>query len=441
MSESDTPPHDESKLSFFRQSGWMIIATFVTGALMWAVHPLSKTIESSEYEVLGTMLRFIALMAIPAAAIQVILARHTSAAITKEEIRHLAAETRSILKYSTVLWLLGGIVIFLRLDALQTSFQISNTAVIWLTYATGLVQVWWAACIGIMQGRQNFQWFGIVQILNGVGRVSIAWLVVHSFQMQAAGIMSAAFIGLSLSAFSAAWQVRDLFRVERVEFSLAPWIKEILPLAVAMTTVQLMLSVDQIIVNSRFPEGKTGGYLAAVTLANALVIFTIPIAAVMFPKLVRNERLKSKSNILPLTLLTTLAIGAFGAICLTFLSDIAIGFGFNERFKPIAPLIPWFAWCILPLALNNVLVSHFIARAQFRVTTGLALIAVAYFITLLYTVKPVSVPDSLTTHAEFTAYLMPYFKKVVQTMGAFNLLLLAVAGSAYWLTRNTNSEN
>lgn len=441
MSEPDTPSHNESKLSFFRQSGWMMIATFITGALMWAVHPLSKTIDSSEYEVVGTMLRFIALMAIPAAAIQVILARHASAAITEEEIRDLAAEARSILQYSTVFWLLGGVILFLRQNAMQSSFQISNPAVIWVTYAAGLAQVWWAVFIGILQGRQNFQWFGIAQILNGAGRVGIAWLVVHSLEMQATGIMSAALVGLSLSAFSAGWQVRDLFQVERVKFSLAPWLKEILPLAMALTTVQLFLSVDQIIVNSRFPEGKTGGYLAAVTLANALVIFTIPIAAVMFPKLVRDERLKSKSNILPLTLLTTLAIGAFGAICLTFLSDIAIGLGFNERFKPIAPLIPWFAWCILPLALNNVLVSHFIARAQFRITTGLALIAVAYFITLLYTVKPVSVPDSLTTHAEFTAYLMPYFKKVVQTMGAFNLLLLAVAGSAYWLTRNTNSES
>ena len=436
MSEQEAPDQNESKLSFFRQSGWMIIATFITGALMWAVHPLSKFIEPSEYSIVGSMLRFVVLMAIPAAAIQVILARHASAAITDDETRHLAAEVRSILKYGSVLWGIGGMFVFLRQEQMLESLQLSNVAIIWVTYAAGLAQFWWAVFIGVLQGRQNFLWYGFAQILNGVGRVGIAWLVVLAMGMKSTGIMSGALIGIALSAAAAGWQVKDLFREERVPFEMAPWIREIFPLTVALTTVQIFMSVDQIIVNSRFPEGKTGGYLAAVTLANALVVFTIPIAAVMFPKLVRNERLKTKSNILPLTLLTTLAVGAFGAICLTFLSDIAIGLGFNKKFKPIAPLIPWFAWCILPLALNNVLVSHFIARAQFRVTTVLAIIAVAYFVTLLYTVKPATVPESLTEHAEFTAHLMPHFKKVVQTMGAFNLSLLAVAGGAYWFTRN-----
>jgi hypothetical protein len=122
----------------------------------------------------------------------------------------------------------------------------------------------------------------------------------------------------------------------------------------------------------------------------------------------------------------------FGALCLTFLAPIAIKLGFNEKFAAIAPLVPWFAWCILPLALSNVFIGHFIARGQFRVTSILVVVAVAYLFTLIETVAPVTIPvDTL----DEGAYLMPKFKQVVKTLGVFNLILLAVASTAYLVTR------
>jgi O-antigen/teichoic acid export membrane protein len=428
---------DDSKSSFFRQSGWMMIATFVTGVLMWGVHPLSKIIEPSEYEVMGTMLRFIVLMTIPVAAIQIIVARHASAAITEDEKAKLAAEARFILKAGTMIWLLGGIGVAAKLEWICVTWQVSNPAVVWVTYAGGLALFCWAVFIGILQGRQNFLWFGWAQIINGFGRVGIAWIVVVSLGMQATGIMSAAFVGFAASAASAGWQVRDIFREKSGKFDFLPWVKEFLPLALAGTTIQIFMSVDQMVVNSRFPEGKTGAYLAAVTLANALVIFTIPIALVMFPKVVRSNRLATKSDILPLTLLTTLGVGMFGALCLTFLAPIAIKLGFNEKFAAIAPLVPWFAWCILPLALSNVFIGHFIARGQFRVTSLLVIVAVAYLVTLIQTVAPVSIPADTLDEA---GYLMPQFKQVVQTLGVFNLILLAAASLAYMITREREAD-
>ncbi len=418
----------------------MMIATFVTGVLMWAVHPLSKFIAPAEYGLMGTMLRFIVLMTIPAAAIQIIVARHTSAAITSDEKKRLAAEARTILKLGTIVWMLGGGWVAIRQDWVIATWQVANPAIIWATYASGLALLWWAVFIGILQGRQNFLWFGWAQMISGIGRVGVAWLVVIALKMQATGIMSAAFFGIAVSALTAGWQVRDIFSEERVKFSIAPWVKEFVPLALAGTTVQIFMSVDQMVVNSRFPEGKIGAYTAVVTLANALVTFTIPIALVMFPKIVRSDRLSTKSNILPMTLLTTLAVGAFGAICLTVMAPLAIKLGFNARFGPIAPLVPWFAWCILPLALNNVFISHFIARGQFKVTSALVLVALGYLFTLINTVKPVVLPENMVDPIEVTAFLMPHFQSVVKTLGLFNLILLAAASIVYYATRNNESS-
>ena len=57
----------ESRASFFRQSGWLVIATFVSGVAMWAVHLFSKhpALASGEYGVFTTMLQLLYWMMIP----------------------------------------------------------------------------------------------------------------------------------------------------------------------------------------------------------------------------------------------------------------------------------------------------------------------------------------------------------------------------------------
>ena len=88
--------------------------------------------------------------------------------------------------------------------------------------------------------------------------------------------------------------------------------------------------------------------------------------------------------------------------------------------KPIywaaAPLVPWFTWCLLQLVLANVLLSNLLARERFAVVPWASLVAVGYGIALS-ALKP-----RLLHLGDLTA-----FRTVIQTLGGFSLLLLAVA--------------
>jgi len=68
--------------------------------------------------------------------------------------------------------------------------------------------------------------------------------------------------------------------------------------------------------------------------------------------------------------------------------------------------VPWFAWCMLPLALATVLLNSLMARSQFRAVPWLVLVAAGYGVTLYL------------RHESFV--------QVIQTLGGFGLLLLAV---------------
>ena len=190
---------------------------------------------------------------------------------------------------------------------------------------------------------------------------------------------------------------------------------------------QALLTADFLFIKNRFPDGSTAAYAAASTLTLALVAFTGPIAQVMFPKLVRAARLSTQSNALNLTLFTTAVVAGGGAIALTVLAPVAIRFGFSPKFIAIAPLLPWYAWCMVPLTLSNVLLGHLLAIGRYRAIGWLLLIAIAYLATLWFTVpSPAAGTD-----------MMPLFKQVVLTLGGFNLLLLlATAGFCHFAERD-----
>jgi O-antigen/teichoic acid export membrane protein len=241
-----------------------------------------------------------------------------------------------------------------------------------------------------------------------------------------AGIMFAAFAGLLCSALAVAWQSRDLWRTPATRARWRLLATDLVPVIVISVITQAFLTADFLFIKKRFPDGSTAAYAAASTLTLALVSFTGPIAQVMFPKLVRAARLSEKSNALSLTLLATAVVAGGGAIALSLLAPIAIRFGFSPKFVAIAPLLPWYAWSMIPMTLSNVLLGHLLAIGRDRALWWLLLVAVGYLAVLWQTVPSPSPGTDM----------MPMFKQVVLTLGGFNtLLLVATAGFCHFAER------
>src|ERR1035441_7496030 len=84
---------EKHHITFFRQSGWMMIASTASGALMYAVHPIAtRGMPPGEYGVFVTLLQVVAWMGIPAGGLQPVIAQQQAAAITDHQKQIVASE-------------------------------------------------------------------------------------------------------------------------------------------------------------------------------------------------------------------------------------------------------------------------------------------------------------------------------------------------------------
>jgi O-antigen/teichoic acid export membrane protein len=109
------------------------------------------------------------------------------------------------------------------------------------------------------------------------------------------------------------------------------------------------------------------------------------------------------------------------AVFCTVFPGLPLQLVYDKSYMVIKPLVPWFAWCMFLLTLANVLINNLLARERFRAIPWLVLVAAAYGLTLL----------ALAPHYVELDYLTA-FKRVVQILGAFSLLLLAVSAWFTW---------
>jgi O-antigen/teichoic acid export membrane protein len=423
----------ESKLTFFRQSGWMVSATTFAGVFMSAVHPIlqkpvpatgggavgdwlrasvNDPITASEYGVFYTLLLLLGWIGIPAAGLQTVFAQQAALAVDEAHERELKGSVRAVLLGATLLWLvLAGGVLLLQQQVLG-ALKLSDAAALWVTVFCGLLVLWQPVVTGVMQGRQDFLWLGWTAVLNAVGRCAAVLVLVRLLELHAMGALLAVLAGAAVVLGIGTWRIAGLFSGPRAPFAWRVWLARLVPLTVGLGVSTFMFAADQIIVKAKFTEAESGFYGAAGVVARAVVAFTGPLTVVLFPKIVRSAARSERTDVMFYALGATALLGAVAALGCTLLPELPIRILHNATYVSVAPLVPWFAWCILPLTLANVLISNLLARQRFAAVPWLVAVAVGYWVALnLF-------------HASFLS--------VVRTLGAFSLLLLAVAAWFTW---------
>ena len=401
-----------SKLTFFRQSGWLVFATVAGGVLMFAVHKAAGKMDKAEYGLFGTLLQALNLMTIVAMGLQTVVMRQTVAASTESQQREVNRAVRVLLGGTLAATLAVALGALVFQQDLLASLKISNPAALWLTVAWVLWVLWLFIFVGVMQGRQNFLWMGWCKILEGVLRLVAVGVIVLWLGGQAAGAATGVLIALAGTAAIGAWQTRAIWLGPGEPVRWGDWIRRVLPLIFGPGAVLFMMSLDMIVVRKFFPQEDTGYYAAAGMIGRAVMFLTAPMTAVMFPKIVASAARSEKSNAMMLALGATALLGAGAGLFCTFFPSLPLRVVFDPTYLKVAtPLVPWFGWCMLPLTLSTVLVNNLVAREIYRAVPWLWLVALGYGVALL----------------RFHGSLL----QVVQILGGFGLLLVAVA---LWFT-------
>jgi O-antigen/teichoic acid export membrane protein len=405
--DADQKTGPESAITFFRQSGWMVVATVLGGAFMYAVHKVAKEMPKSEYGVFGTLLQIINLMGIPAAGLQTVFAQQTASILTPEQRNQVRGTFRAVVKATFLLWLgaMGGA--FMLRHQILSTLQIAYPSALWITGLVGLTALWLPIILGLLQGSQNFTYLGWVTFINGVARFGAICVIILLLGGRSPGAMVAVLIGMCVAISLGFWQNLPFWKGPTAPIQWRAWLGGVIPLTLGLGAGVFMLGADMIFVQSLFDGEQTGFYAAAGMIGRALVFFTVPMTSVMFPKVVRSAARSEETKVVWQAMAATALMGGSAALGCTLFPWLPLRIVYDPSYLAVAPLVPWFTWCMLPLAMANLLISNLLARERYRVVPWLLVVVAGYGAAL-------SVFNSS-------------FLSVIRTLGVFNILLLAVA--------------
>ena len=407
----DHKPH----AAFFRQSGWLMIANIAAGFLSLGVHLLNKKISLAEYSIFGTMLMVTA--CIPTLPLQMVPAQQTAEALATNRERQLAGMIRLGWLWLTVLWALAALGVLAIQGRIMAQWSLTSAATLWVTLAAVLMNLWMPLFTGVLQGRQDFFWMGWAAIAGGAGRIVFGALLVLAFHCGATGMMFGAFAGLGAWSAIAIWRSRDLWLGAAQKFDGRSLLKRVLPLVLGFGACQFLFTTDTMFAKAFFSGDEMACYVAAGTLSRALLWLVLPLAAVMFPKIVHASAKSEKSNLAGLVLLGTGVLAVCGAAGLCLVGPVVVKIIYSSQYVALTTtLLPWYAGAMIPLALANVLANDLLARAKFGVVLPMVLVAAAYGFAL-----------------PFMLHKFPgHMEVALQTLGVFNLLLFAACGWFTW---------
>lgn len=419
----------EAKATFFKQSGWLVIATSLSGAFLIAVYPVLARLPSEELGIYVSLLRLFTLLGLAAAGLQIVMAQDAAAAVTDELKVHLARTVRSVAKGVLGLWLVILLVCAALQEQIVATFKITNAFAVWVTMGLVLAQLALPFVQGLLQGTQNFAWLGWSIMLNGLARfiaIAVAIILLKGYSTAA---LLGALVGMSAAVLAGYWPLRKLLAQSAGSFDWTDWLRRLVPLSAGVGAVLVVMNADMLFVQAHFAADQSKFYAAVAMVGVGLVTFTTPMASVMFPKLVSSVARGQRSDSFFLAMAGTALLGIFGALICTVLPWLPLRIlYFNKpEFWVSAQLVPWFMWCMLPVPVANVLVADLLAKRRFAVVPWLVAVAIGYCWTINSYLATVAKED------HFAA-----FKGVIQRLGIFALLLLAVAAFFSGLQARSN---
>jgi len=389
-----------------------MIANLVTGALMWGVHVVTgKTLTEAEY---GTVVKMFAVtILVPVLPLQTVFARETAAAMALGNTQALAGLIRKSMVAILGIWLAAlGVMLWFQ-SAILTDWKVADPAALWFLAVVVLGMMLLPLFFGALQGSQNFLWLGGSMMVNGAARLAFACLAVFLVVKSAAGVMAAVTLSVIIVLAMSMWQSRRLWTGPSAPFRWRELLPTMIPALIGFTACQFIFSADTIYVGAFFSAEETGFYAAAGTLSRALIWLVLPLATVMFPKLVQSAARSEKSNLLGLTLLSTLALAIVGAVGLVVFGPLAIKMVYLPSYLAVVTdILPWYAGAMIPLSVANVLVNNLLAKSDLRVVPWLAALAVGYGIAI-------------------NAW-HPSLKAVLQMLGGVTLVLFLICAVFTW---------
>jgi O-antigen/teichoic acid export membrane protein len=348
------------------------LLTAATAASIFAAYVFllaaGRILGSEDYGSLAALLGLLAIVLIPAGAVQMAMSREVSrrgATGDPDGASRLARGALRVALIATAPLLVLALALAKPLSQVLHIDSVAMVVLALLSLSTALV---FPVAMGVLQGLQRFPALGTLYVLPWLVRLAVL-AIAAAAGYRLGGAILATFLGAVAATALALVLIRQPLQgtgaLSRAE--LRTFLRYLWPVAVALIGIALLTNVDVLIVKARFSAEEAGAYGAASAFARVGFFFPAAILTVLFPRTAaRQARGEETEDILGRSLFAT--AGFCGLLALVYaaagvgLVSMTFGTDFAEGGKVLAP----FALAMGLFSLANVLAGYHLSRGETR---------------------------------------------------------------------------
>jgi O-antigen/teichoic acid export membrane protein len=348
---------------YLRHSILLLSTNILAGVFAYLLHPfLGHMMSIQEYGQVAALISLSVVLATPTQIITTVAAKYAASLSTSED----RAQLNDFIRRLTVILLAAGVgitAVFVATSSYVAFFFHLNSpqAVILLglvfivLFITPLNQ-------GTLQGLQRFGWFATLTLLSSFLRLMLA----IGFVLMGFGV-NGAILGIVVSALLAYlvsfWPLWEILRGPRIPTGSlrSLWSYSMLASAVTLGIVTLY-TIDTILAEHFLSAHDAGLYAALATIGRTVLLVTIGVTTVMFPRLVAlHERGEPHMRVVIQAVLGVLTLSVAVEIVFYFAPLLVTKLLFGQAFVAIAGQLAPYGMAMLLLAVGWVIINYFLA--------------------------------------------------------------------------------
>ncbi len=373
---------------FVRASGILFIANAGSNLLAYLFHVfISRALGPAEYGVFNTLLSLLALVGIPAAAVQTVGAKYVAMDHASGSVRRMREFlVRAI--FRTALWGGVGAAAFLVLALpLAGFFRLPSPWPVVVLGLVILVSFLQPVLLGGLQGVQRFVSLGVIGLLGSGLRIvaGVALVFVGFGASGALGASAVGAVGTILLSLALLWPLLRLpGGQETGEAARRPLDGYAWPVLASLAFFMAFANLDVLLVKHYFPPVEAGHYSAAAVVGRAFLFLPGAVVVVLFSQVAhRHERGEGTGGVLAAGVLITAALSLGGIVLASLWPEVIVRSLFGPKFLEVIPLIRVVGLAYTPLGLVNLLVNYLLALESREVLGYLAGALSLYTVCLL----------------------------------------------------------
>src|SRR3989338_2764016 len=334
---------------------------------------MSRVLSTEEFGMLNALLSLGVIVSLPIQTLHTIVANATSHLKAKEAHHHISKLFYKLLFKVSIVGTCGIIIFTLLSGYLQNFLNISSIYPLLIVGLLILLGFLLSVNLGILQGLQSFNYFGIFSGISGLLKLVFGALLVYL------GLgVEGAIGGIVLGSFIVFLSSATILRLTLVKFKSPNPIKEeevyisgsfsySVPVLIALLCFTSLTNIDLILVRHFFPPEEAGDYAVAAVLGKAILFLPGAIVLAMFPMAAESHALKADSyHFLKKSLAFASLLSGTGVLAYILVPELLVTTLMGAKHASTAHLVRYYGIAMFPFVFINIFMFFNLATHRLR---------------------------------------------------------------------------